>query len=236
MLKKGTKISICGKKVKMQIGKYAAVAVICCGLTGTGQFLLCAEAAQAEEAQTAVEAQEGGNPEIPEALEQGAVMEAEKRTEMKAAPEDTAETLMVFQAGDLIFAVGEPEDGWYRVIYQGNEGYVKEKGLDALEIDIEGLNAEMAANEAETEFVVEAVEKYRADARRSKIWGTVIIVLVASIFGVGIFSAVKGNKNGDAEKSGERNGEKRSDKGGRGSFRKNRKRKEPGQIKIEDLN
>lgn len=219
MLKKGTKISTCGKGIKLQIGKYAAVAAIVCGLAATGPFSVCAEAAQD------VETQESGDMEMPE---QGVVLKAEKRTEMKASPEKTAETLMTFQAGDLIFAVEEMADGWYRVIYQDKEGYVEKDGLTMQEIDVEGLNAEMAANEAETKFVVEVVEKYRADARRSKIWGTIIILLVVSIFGVGIFSAIRSNQNEDDEK----NGEKSSGKGNR--FGKRKQKLE--QIEIEDLN
>lgn len=244
--------------IELQIGKWAAVVIMFCGLMGTGGFSLCAEAAQEKTEQTVENPQENGNPGTAEMPGQGIVLEAAERIEMKASPEKTAETLMTFQAGDLLFAVGEAEDGWYHVIYQEKEGYVEETGLVMREIDVEGLNAEMAANEAETKFVVEVVEKYRADARRSKIWGTVIIVLVAGIFGVGIFSAVRANKREGDEKSGgersvdeknsgerdvdEKNSEeknddarndgKKSDRGRHGSA-KEKKRK---QIEIEDLN
>lgn len=236
MLKKGTKIAFCRRNGKLQIGKYVVAAIILCGLAGTGKFSLCVEAAQTEAAQDAAGVQENGTSNESVAYEQGIVLEAKKRTEMKAAPEETAETLMTFQTGDLVFATGEAEDGWYRVIYQGNEGYVEEDGLIALELDIEGLDAEMAVNEAETKFVVEVVEKYRADARRSKIWGTVIIVLVVGIFGIGIFSAVRSNKNENAEKNDESNGEKRDEKKRQRSFAKSRSKKEAEKIKIEDLN
>ena len=215
MLKKGTKISTCGKGIKLQIGKYAMAAAIVCGLAVAGPFSIYTEAA------SDVKMQESGDMEM---AVQGVVLKAEKRTEMKASPEKTAETLMTFQAGDLIFAVEEMENGWYRMIYQDKEGYVEKAGLMMQEIDVEGLNAEMAANEAETKFVVEVVEKYRADARRSKIWGTVIVLLVVSIFGVGIFSAIRSNQNEDDEK----NGEKSSNKG--------RRKQKQEQIEIEDLN
>lgn len=228
MLKRGKKMQVCEGNVKMQFGRSVAAVIIFFGLMGMGQFSLCAEAAQTETEQAAVEAQESGNLEMPGASGQGVVLEAEKRIEMKAAPEKTAETLMTFQKGDLIFAVGEVEDGWYHVIYQGNEGYVEEGGLARVEIDVEGLNAEMAVNEAETKFVVEVVEKYRADARRSKIWGTVIIVLVIGIFGVGIFSAVRTNRMEDEETNGKKNGDKRR----KGSIEKKKRE----QIEIEDLN
>ncbi len=194
MLRKGTKNVDGIRKVKMRLRRYAAVAVIFCGLAGTGQFTLCADAAQGEEVQ------------------QGTVMEAKESIEMKAEPEKTADTLMTFQMHDLVFTVGSAEDGWYRVIYQGNEGYVEETGLVSLEIDIEGLDAEMAADAEETKFVVETVEKYRADARHSKIWGTVIVVLVVGIFGIGIFSAVKSGKDEEMEIGSKKHGERRQKK------------------------
>ena len=241
-LKKEIQSLFCRKKVKIWIGKSFAVAVILCGLTETGWFSLRVEAAQEEAAQAAVETQESGNLEALEAFGQGIVLEAGKRIEMKASPEETAETLRTFQAGDLLFAVGETAEGWYHVVYQEKEGYVEKEGLTVLELDIEGLNAEMAVNEAETKFVVETVERYRADARRSKIWGTVIIVLVAGIFGIGIFSAVRANrgeddgknggKNDDEKNDGEKNDGEKNDRGRHGSV-KEKKRK---QIEIEDLN
>ncbi|MCM1201838.1 MAG: SH3 domain-containing protein [Bacteroides fragilis] len=232
----------------MWIGRCAAAAVIFCGLAGAEAFSLYAKAqagdgqAGAAQAQDAAGTSENGDSGELETYEQGMVLEAEKRVEMKAAPEETAETLMSFQKGSLVFAVGGPEDGWYRVIYQGNEGYVEEDALTALEIDIEGLNAEMAANEEETKFVVEVVEKYRADARRSKMWGTIIIVLVIGIFGVGIFSAVRGGRNEEAEKNSRKDAERNDDrdngrkagKGDGGAGRKKRK-KESEKIEIEDL-
>lgn len=246
-LKKEIQNPFCRKKGKIWNEKSLAVVIIFCGLMGTGRFSLCAEAVQAEVmekkavqteiAQADVETQEGEAPAAPETFEQGIVLEAEKRVEMKALPEETAETLMTFQAGDLLFAMEETTEDWYHVVYQEKEGYIEKDGLKVLELDIEGLNAEMAVNEAETKFVVEAVERYRADARRSKIWGTVIIVLVAGIFGIGIFSAIRSNRGEDDGKNGEKNdGEKKdgekNDRRRHGSV-KEKKRK---QIEIEDLN
>ena len=116
------------------------------------------------------------------------------------------------------------------------EGYVEVQGLSALELDIEGLDAEMAANEAETKFVVEVVEKYRKDARRSKIWGTVIIVLVAGIFAVGIFSAVRSNKMDNGETDGDEGVAENKEKAGKKEkSRDNRRRRNLGKRKEQDL-
>lgn len=63
------------------------------------------------------------------------------------------------------------------------------------------LDAEFSELEDMSVMIVEEVERQREEARRSKIWGTVIIVLVLSVFGVGIVSAVKGNKAENTEKT-----------------------------------
>lgn len=226
------------KKLKGQIVKLLATAFVFCALAGNGRYVLSVEAAQ--DADTVSEAENTSALELPES---GLILEAEKDVDMKAEPEKSAETLMTFKKGSLVFATGEMVDGWYHVLYQNLEGYVKEDGLSVQELDVEGLDAEMAVNEAETKLVVETVEKYRADARRSKIWGTVIVVLVVGIFAIGIFSAVRANKNSDNEDGNDGGGSgKRTDHGGKGEKgRENRKNREPvkrreREIKIEDLN
>ncbi len=69
-----------------------------------------------------------------------------------------------------------------------------ESVLSEKELDVEGLDAEMSRTEQEAEFVVEMVEKYRDEARRSKIWGSVIVVLVVGIFATGIISGVRSSR------------------------------------------
>lgn len=219
------------KKLKRQIVKLLAATFVFCVLAGNGQYVLSVKAAQDTETENAA---------VPES---GLILKAEKDVDMKAEPKESTETLMTFEQGSLVYAMGEAVDGWYHVLYQGMEGYAKKEGLSVQELDIEGLDAEMAANEAETKFVVEAVEKYRTDARRSKIWGTIIVVLVVGIFGIGIFSAVRSNKNGDNE-DGNGGGDsdiKTDHARKKEKDRENRKKREPGkwkdqEMKIEDLN
>lgn len=239
--KKGEGIVMRKSKI---FGRLLASVVLFCILAGTGRFALPVEAAQEDGAAQQEEAvQDTENTEDAQLPESGLILEAGRKVDMKAEPAKTAETLMTFKKGSLLFATGEAADGWYHVIYQGMEGYVEVQGLSALELDIEGLDAEMAANEAETKFVVEVVEKYRADARRSKIWGTVIIVLVVGIFAVGIFSAVRSNKMDNGETEGEEGGaaENKEKAGKKEKSRDNRRRRKLGkqkeqELEIEDLN
>ncbi len=61
--------------------------------------------------------------------------------------------------------------------------------------DSTALDAEFAELEEESVLIVEEVERQRAEARRSKIWGAIIIVLVMCIFSIGIVSTNKDKKN-----------------------------------------
>lgn len=211
--------------------------MVFCMLSGAGRRCVFA----AEMGQDAGKVQENGNAAALELSGSGTVMKAEKHIDMKENPEKSSETLMTFEKGSLVFVTGETEDGWYHVLYQSLEGYVKKEDLSRQEMDIEGLNAEMAANEAETKFVVEAVEKYRTDARRSKIWGTIIVVLVAGIFAVGIVSAVRSNKDSDGEAEDDEysSGKKMADTGKKRKSSRKRQDLETNrrqELEIEELN
>lgn len=138
--------------------------------------------------------------EMPDVTELSQIMTARRDVDMQAAPEESGETILSYEKGTLVFVTGETADGWYRVIYQDNEGYVPKDSLQLQEIDVEQLDAEMEQMEQEAVFVVESVEKYRVEAARSKLWGGVIISLVAGIFAVGIISGIRGAKGEGREK------------------------------------
>lgn len=129
------------------------------------------------------------------------LMSVDKNVDMKSEPKNSAETIISYQKGDTVFVTGEVGDGWYSAVYQGKEGYISKDSLSIVEIDVEGLDEEMEETWREAEFVVETVERYREEARRSKIWGTVIVILVLGIFATGIISGIKSAK-GEEEPEG----------------------------------
>ena len=72
------------------------------------------------------------------------------------------------------------------------------------ELDVEGLNQEFQESETEGKMVIEEVERNRKEAKRSKIWGIVIVLLVVGIFATGIISASgleKEKKKSNADQS-----------------------------------
>lgn len=126
-------------------------------------------------------------------------MTALEQVDAKAEPDDNAETLFSYDAGATVYVSGETENGWYIVSYQGKTGYINKKSaqqaLSEETIDVEALDEELVALQVRDKIIVEEVERYRAETRRSRIWGTVIVLLVIGIFAVGIISTVRAEKN-----------------------------------------
>ncbi len=122
------------------------------------------------------------------------IMAAKDKLEAREIPDDNGKVTITYESGAPVFVTGETANGWYRVSYQDKIGYVHKSALTAQELDTEGLDKEMQQAQEESRLVVEEVERYRAEARRSRIWGTVIVLLVAGIFATGIISTVKTEK------------------------------------------
>lgn len=132
--------------------------------------------------------------------EKNQVMAAGEDIEVMAEPTEQSETVHVYEEGDSVLVIGEEQDGWYQIKYQDGTGYVPADSLTDLDIDVEGIDEEFKIEEEEGKLVVEVVERKRAEIRRARIWGTIIVILVIGIFSLGIFSAIKANKEQNGEK------------------------------------
>ena len=142
-----------------------------------------------------VKAQEETNVEVTELSQ---FVTALEKMDAKEAPQKDAEVIFSFEAGATIFVTGETESGWYSVFYQGQTGYIdvneaKDK-MQINEIDVSALDKEMEAEEALGKLIVEEAERYRAEAKRSKLWGTVIVLLIIGILAIGIISTVQAER------------------------------------------
>ena len=96
----------------------------------------------------------------------------------------------------VIYLEGNAE--WAKIRQGELSGYVKASALQ-VESPNQELHDEMAyLEEYNTEFINE-IERLKAEKRRSRIFGAVIIVLIVAIFGVGVFSTLRKKKQGAAE-------------------------------------
>lgn len=122
------------------------------------------------------------------------IMVANEALEARELPDDDSAVAITYEDGALVFVIGETADGWYKVSYQDKEGYVPRSLLTMKEFDAEGIDKEFQETETEGKLVIEEVERYRAEAKRSRIWGIVIVLLVVGIFATGIISTTKAEK------------------------------------------
>lgn len=106
-------------------------------------------------------------------------------------PQEQSKSVFSYEAEASVLVTGETTNGWYRVIYQDKVGFVKKADLKETDINIAALDEEFGTNEIEGKIFVETVERIRAQITRSRIWGTIIVVLIVGIFGTGIYSTIK---------------------------------------------
>ena len=193
MKKQTTNVKDKKEYIKTKMRRILIAAGMLYGILGMKTSAICVQAAQGGQEADVMQDES-------QSMSHNQLMMAEQDVDMKAEPDAESQTLMIYKKGDLVFSTGETGDGWYLVIYQDKTGYVEKEALSAQELDVDALDAEVALQEQEGKLVMETVEKYRAEAKRSKIWGGVIITLVVAIFAVGIFSAVKAKKEEDSVK------------------------------------
>ncbi len=155
--------------------------------------------------------------------------------EARELPDGSAAVVQSYAAGDSVWVVGETQDGWYKISYQGKESYIPKDSTTDLQVEIEGqgtvdlveagLDGELAAVEAEGKMLVEEVERQRTETKRSRIWTIVIVVLIIGIFVTGIISTVKKEKDGGAKNDGKKDDSKKGNPSKGGSVKDSKKSK-----------
>ena len=125
----------------------------------------------------------------------------EKGTPGKEKPTDSAKTLMEYEPGAKLAVVEEPNSTWYGVLYQGQVYYVKQADtIDAEDVaPVEGIDQELEEEYVEGKILIEEIVRQEEEAKKTRIWAAIIIVLIIAIFGVGILSHVKKSKEHEDE-------------------------------------
>lgn len=152
--------------------------------------------------------------------EMNQVMTIMNDCEARELPDSSAAVVQSYTAGDSVWVVGETQDGWYKISYQGKESYIPKDSTTDLQVEVEGqgtvdlveagLDGELAAVEAEGKMLVEEVERQRTEAKRSRIWTIVIVVLIIGIFVTGIISTVKKEKGSGTKSDGKKDDNKKN--------------------------
>lgn len=134
-----------------------------------------------------------------EELKQNMVMETIEEVKLLEAPEKRAEEVIALPAGAAVVLTEDEVKGWCKVSAQETEGYLQTSQLKTLG-NAEELNSEFDKISNTVQLIFDEIIVRENETKQSRIWGTVIVVLIAAIFGVGIVSAVKKNKEEEKKK------------------------------------
>lgn len=128
-----------------------------------------------------------------EQVEENMVLETIEETALLEKAESTAAEVYRVAGGTTVIVLEAEKDGWCKVSGQGQEGYVKVSALKTVG-DKEALDKEFDEVKDTVCLIFDEVIARESEMKQARIWGTIIVVLVVAIFGVGIASALKKNK------------------------------------------
>lgn len=117
------------------------------------------------------------------------LMTVAQDVEVKELPSESSDAIMDFEAGEVVYVVGEALGGWCQISYQGSVGYVKKESLKNIDVDFSALEKEMQAAETEGKIVAEEVERVREEEDRSVVWIVVLAVVLGGILVTGVLIA-----------------------------------------------
>ncbi len=189
------------EKRKKRLGK-AGVTWLLAGILLLGGNVLSVSAQEKNTTQdAAAQTQENSATSQEGIIEAGLMMTAVDAQGLEA-PEEGAAVSVSFPAGTQVMVTGR-QDGWCAVFYQGKTVYLAEKDLTAsTAVDQEALEKEMKKAEAEGAAYIESLEMQRKALKRSQVWRTVIVVLIAAIFVVGVVSTLRNAKGSGKKRNG----------------------------------
>lgn len=121
------------------------------------------------------------------------VLETIEETSLYETAKENAKEVAVIPAQTPVLVVEEAENGWCKVASQEQTGYAKISKLKTLGNKDE-LDAEFDKVNQTVLLTFDEIITREKEARQARVWGTIIVVLIVAVFGVGIVSAIRKNK------------------------------------------
>lgn len=146
-----------------------------------------------------------------EEIQAATMMEAQKEADVRSEPDMQSQSIGQMEQGEKIFAVELTEGGWYRVVYQGKTGYVKEDCLKVYSTSEWDAPANLDAT-GPSGKIINPEEEYKkltegAAASRKRSIGSTIAVFAGAVLLIAAYGAYvivkEGKETGKARKSGE---------------------------------
>lgn len=131
--------------------------------------------------------------EEPVEIEVNGIYQVQEAAQLKTAPQNDATNVTRMSEGDAVVVAAYDGGDWCEVSAGEQKGYIRIESLGTVG-NAEALNAEFQNIGNDYETIFNEVTQLQIQKRNSRIWGTVIVILVVAIFGVGLLSAVRKNK------------------------------------------
>ena len=126
-----------------------------------------------------------------------------ENTQMRENASESAKEVQELVAGDTVMVTAYTDGEWCTVSKGDKTGYVQINALTPIG-NVDTLNAEFNSIGNDYESIYEEMLELQRQKRNRMIWGSIIVVLVIAIFGVGIVSAVKRTEKRTSEYKSER--------------------------------
>lgn len=128
-----------------------------------------------------------------EDLKKDMVMETIEEVKLLEKAEGNATVVATLPAGTTVLITEDSSNGWCRVSVKEQSGYLQTTQLKTIGNKDE-LDAEFEKISNTVQLIFEEIVTMEKETKQARVWGTVIVVLIIAIFGVGIVSALKKNK------------------------------------------
>lgn len=135
-----------------------------------------------------------------EDIKKDMVMETAEEVRLLEKADDNAAIISTLPAGTTVRITEDSNNGWCGVSVKEQTGYLKTTQLKTIGNKDE-LNAEFEKIGNTVQLIFEEIVTMEKETKQARIWGTIIVLLIIAIFGVGILSAVKKNKEEQKEKN-----------------------------------
>lgn len=128
-----------------------------------------------------------------EQVTENMVLETSEEAIMYESPSENSAVIATLEQGTAVITGAAAENGWCAVTAKELTGYVKLEKLKSIG-DKAALEEEFQIQADNNAMLMNELERLRSQRLQTRIWGSIIVILVAAMFGVGIYSARKKNK------------------------------------------
>lgn len=130
----------------------------------------------------------------------GTILKTDVNMEVYQEASETSEVITMLDAGTVVLVTDDVEEDWCRISVKEVTGYIKSGHLIPLNSS-EEMNLEFEQIGNNYHMLFNEVQQLEKQQLQTKIWGSVIAVLVVGIFAAGIIPVIKKNREDEKNRA-----------------------------------